>query len=199
MNALSSLATLTDVSPETATVLGRDGDALTLRRGGATLAARRALSCLVEPEPGDLVLLGGAAGAPYVLAVLERPGGQPIRLALGGKVEIVADGGRLSIGAETLALTARQGRATFRDIDVAGEKANLRVSTISVFAEAIESIATRLLTRAKRSFRFIEETEQLRARDVDLRAANHLHLRGETTFMQGGALVKMDAKQIHMG
>lgn len=77
--------------------------------------------------------------------------------------------------------------------------ADVRVGAVSLVAEAIESFVTRLLSRAKRSYRFVEETDQLRAGNIDQRATGHLNLRGETAVMHAGVLVKIDAAQIHMG
>ena len=44
---------------------------------GQDAACRCAISCLVAPEPGDLVLLAGNDAEAYILAVLERPGAAP--------------------------------------------------------------------------------------------------------------------------
>ncbi len=197
MNAISLMTT--DQGLGTAEVLARDEGALVISRDGQRIAARRALSCLVEPEPGDLVLLGGPASRPYVLAVLERAGAAPIRLTVEGNAELATLGGTLTLRAEALVMVADRGHVLVRELTVSGEKAEARFATLSLVAEAIESLATRLLTRAKRSFRFVEETEQLRAHDIDHRAAGHLNLRGQTAILQAGTLVKVDSKQIHMG
>jgi len=43
---------------------------------GEIYEARPAVSCLISPEKGDMVLLSfNAAGRCYILSVLERPGG----------------------------------------------------------------------------------------------------------------------------
>ncbi|HEY4253306.1 MAG TPA: DUF3540 domain-containing protein [Roseomonas sp.] len=198
MNALSP-ALMTPTMTTEAEVIRRDDAILTVLRDGMHIPARRALSCLVQPEPGDLVLLGGPATRPYVLAVLERPGTAPLRLAVGGDMEIAAEGGRLTLGAETLVMQAKVGQVAVQDLALSGQKASARFGRIALVAEAIESLATRLLTRARRSYRFIEETEQLRAQDIDHRASGHLHLRGESAALHAGVLVKVNASQIHMG
>ncbi|MEJ7729872.1 MAG: DUF3540 domain-containing protein [Polyangiaceae bacterium] len=52
--------------------------------GARRFVAQRAASCLVTPEPGDLVLCDTADGEPaYLLAVLER-GDSPTRLCVEG-------------------------------------------------------------------------------------------------------------------
>ena len=63
-------------------------------------------------------------------------------------------------------------------------------------SEAIETIAQRIVGRFRRSIRIVEESEQLRARDIEQRASGHMHLRGDAVTLQGGALVKLRADQI---
>ncbi|MES2712871.1 MAG: DUF3540 domain-containing protein [Pseudomonadota bacterium] len=196
MNAIAALSTATGTSM--AEVLARQGAEITLLRQGERVAARRAVSCLVAPEPGDLVLLGGPDTRPYVLAVLERAGAAPVCLAVEGDMRIAA-GGTLALNSAALKVTADTGVMTVGALAVAGGTASARFGAITLVADAIESLVTRLMTRAKRSYRFVEESEQLRAADIDYRADGHLHLRGETSTVQARVLVKMDANQIHMG
>ena len=57
----------------------------------------------------------------------------------------------------------------------------------------------RLLTWAKRSYRFIEEGDHTRSSEVDCRATGNLHLRGKNAFVTAAAVVKVDGVQIHLG
>lgn len=196
MNAIAAPPATTGTS--VAEVLVREDALITLSREGERVTARRAVSCLVEPEPGDLVLLGGAASRLYVLAVLERAGTAPVCLAVAGDMEIAA-GGRLGLRSDALDVAARTGTVTVGALSLAGGKVSARFGAMTLVADALESLVTRLMTRAKRSYRFVEESEQLRAADIDYRAEGHLHLRGETSTVQARVLVKMDANQIHMG
>src|SRR5690606_40234891 len=69
-------------------------------------AAQRALSCLIEPQAGDLVLLAlaPADGQAHILAILERPGSQDADLALPGGGVIRTRDGEVRIGARSLQL-----------------------------------------------------------------------------------------------
>ncbi|GGJ21640.1 DUF3540 domain-containing protein [Neoroseomonas lacus] len=199
MNAMTTVTMADGTMQVVAEVSARDGTALTLLAEGQRLAARRAFSCLVEPEPGDRVLVARSGGAAYVLAVLERPGAAPMRVALPDGCSIEAEGGRLDLAAGTLVLRARQGEVVVDALAVSGGTATLRVGTVTLIAEAIETLARRVIGRFGRSYRFVEESEQLRARDIDQRASGHLHLKGDTASIQAGAVVKVDANQIHLG
>jgi hypothetical protein len=199
MNAIAGLTGLTMAGTDAAEVLVRDGDGLTVLQDGQALAARRAFSCLVQPEPGDVVLLGGAGGARYVLAVLERAGPAPMRLALPDGVTVAAEGGRMNLAAGTLVMEADTTQVATGTLGISATRTQARLGTVSAIAEAIETIATRIIGRFRRSYRFVEEGEHLRARDLDLRASGHLHLRADTAMVQAGVLVKLQGSQIHLG
>lgn len=199
MNAITGLAGLTMAGGDAAEVLARDGEALTVMRDGQALPARRAFSCLVQPEPGDVVLLGAAGGLRYVLAVLERAGPAPMRLALPDGATIAADGGRLGLAARTLVTEAETTQVATQALGVSAARTDARLGAVSAIAEAIETIATRIIGRFRRSYRFVEEGEHLRARDLDHRASGHLHLRADTAMVQAGVLVKLQGSQIHLG
>jgi hypothetical protein len=200
MNAMTGFTPLTGTPAEPAEVTAREGERLTILRHGAQEAAQRAFSCLVEPEPGDLVLVGRAEAETYILAVLARRGAAPMRVAMPDGASIAAEpGARLRIAAGTLQMEAEATQIATQGLDVTAGRADVRLGRVGILAEAIETIAQRVVARLRRSYRFIEETEQVRARDIDQRASGHMHIRGDATTVQGTALVKLQADQIHLG
>lgn len=199
MNAITGITMAIGQACVTGEVTARDDARLTLLVEGQEIAAQRAFSCLVEPEPGDRVLVARDDAAAFVLAVLERRGEAPLRIALPGGSSLSAGEGRLDLAAGTLVVQARQGDVVVDDLALRAGKATLRVGAATVIAEAIETLAQRVIGRFRRSYRFVEESEQLRARDIDQRAAGHLHLKGDTATIQAGAVVKVDGNQIHLG
>ena len=188
---------------------------LIVEAGAARLTARRALSCLVEPEPGDIVLLGGEAERAYILSVLERHGTAPLRLVAHGDVELVAHGGRLALIGETavevvsparvgvtapeVSVTGRLGRMMLDKVVHVGNALTSHVQRLKVVGDAIETIMGRIMTRAMRSYRIVEEDDHLRAGGIHHRAEGTLHLRGKNAIVTGSTLAKVDAGQIHIG
>lgn len=199
-----------------AEVLHGAGDGLLVVEAGAMrLQARRAVSCLVEPEPGDLVLLGGDAARPFVLAVLERPGDAPVRIALRGDAEIVARGGHLRLigeagveaaspgvvalsGAE-VRVTARSARVLVDHLVHVGTSVSAHVGQLKVVGDALETIFRRVMSRMTRSFRIVEETDQLRSGSIDHRAEELLRLHARNTVVTASNLAKVDGAQIYLG
>jgi hypothetical protein len=199
MNAMTGFTPLTATPAERAEVVARDGERLTILRHGAPEVAQRAFSCLVEPEPGDLVLVDRSEAETYILAVLARRGAAPMRVAMPDGASIAAEGGKLRIAAGTLQMEAEATQLATQGLDVTAGRTDVRVGRVGILAEAIETIAQRVVARLRRSYRFVEETEQVRARDIDQRASGHMHIRGDATTVQGTALVKLQADQIHLG
>jgi hypothetical protein len=195
MNAMTGFAQRTD----SARVVAKVGDHFTILRHGQDEAALRAFSCLVEPSPGDLVLVGHAEGETFILAVLARRGDAPMRVALPGGATIAAPDGRLSLDAGTLALRADATDITTGSLDVTAARTDASLGRIALLAQTIDTLAQRIVGRFRRSIRIVEESETLRARDIEQRASNHMHLRGDAVTMQGSALVKLRGDQIHLG
>lgn len=198
-----------------AEVTGGTADRPEVAFGDTRQPARTALSCLLCPEIGDRVLVARAGAALWVLAVLERSGEGKLRVAVQGDLEVASVHGRLSLSggqrldlatpgpatlrAGELTLRARVARALIDDLHHAGERLVAHVGRIKLAGVALETVIERVMTRAKRSYRFVEETDQLRSADIDHRAADTLRLSGGNAFVLADEVVKMDGTQIHMG
>jgi hypothetical protein len=199
MNAITGLAALAGTAGSPGEVLGPEGEGFAMLLGGQRAVARRAFSCLVEPAAGDLVLVAVAGGERYILAVLERRGDEALRLTLAEGASITAAAGRIDIAAGTVAIEADAAQVAATTLGVSAGRTDVRLGPVRLIAEAIETMAERIIGRFRRSYRFVEEGEHLRARDIDHRASGHLHLRGDTTAVQAKALVKVQSGQIHLG
>jgi len=188
---------------------------LLVEAGAARLQARRAVSCLVEPQPGDVVLLGGDATRPFVIAVLERSGETPLRMPIRGDAEIVVQGGRLRLVGETgvdlvsaqavalsgaeVSATARRGRFLIDQVVHVGSSLSAHVEKLKVVGDALEMIMRRVMSRMTRSYRIVEETDHLRSGAIDHRADETLHLHARNTVITASTLAKVDGGQIHLG
>lgn len=192
------------------------GDALEIASADGTYAAKRAASCLLAPEVGDQVLVAFIPGRPcYVLAVLERDPGAPARLNVDGDLAIQAAGGRVSIAsAEGLDLVtegdatvvaggfnvrAARGNVVLDQLALLGSAVVAELGKAKLVTSTLETIADRVVQRAKRAYRFVEELDHMRAERLDVVANGTLSLRGENTVITAEELVKLDGEQIHVG
>jgi len=114
-------------------------------------AARRALSCLIEPQAGDLVLLAldPAHVHGHVLAVLERPGPQDADLALPGGGVILARDGEVALRAPSLRLEGRERIALDTGaLEVAAVSASTTVKHWQGWFDTLEAYAVSTLVNS---------------------------------------------------
>jgi hypothetical protein len=194
----------------------RIGEMIEVSLGTGTCEARRAKSCLVAPEVGDSVLCAlEPDGEAFVVAVLAGREGAPTKLAVDGDLALLALGGRVSLcspagvdivsgGAVSMTsaelhVRAKKGTMAIEELGFFGRLVQAEVAKVSLVAQEVDSVLTRLTQRAKRVFRFVEEIDQTRAGTVDMRAQNLIAIRGENAVISARVLAKVDGEQIHLG
>jgi len=207
---------LTDLFHAVGDVVSSDEGTFVIDTGDGRVDARRALSCLVEVEIGDRVLVAGPEdGALHVLAILERSGKQPIHMKLTGDVAIGVSKGQLTLAADDglhlvsgkdLSLTspelrvrAEQSHLMLDRVIYIGSRLLSYAKRVKLVSDVIDTFAERLSQRVKRSYRFIDEMDYVRAKEIDQASEGNISLRGENTLMTARRLVKIDGEQIHMG
>lgn len=187
--------------------------------GSAEYQARRATSCLLEPQEGDVVLLSIVPGrATYVVAVLEREEGEragAARVVLDGDLELQVPNGRVVIAAkdgielvstrgvgitsEELKVTTRAAEVVIEHLGVVGGTVQAQLRKVKVVAETIDHAADRVVQRFKRAYRFVAEMDQTRAQRIDIAAEKTMSLHAGDAVVTARELVKVDGSQIHMG
>ncbi|MCA9621990.1 MAG: DUF3540 domain-containing protein [Myxococcales bacterium] len=190
--------------------------ALRVRTESGSYAARRAVSCLVAPLPGDLVLVARPeAEHCYILAVLERPEeGAAVVLESDGDLTIrprgrmavaaqegvtIASGKDLSVASASVDVKTVDASVSAQRLGVVGRFLHSEIDRVKTVAGVIDEVAERISQRVKRLYRHVEDFEQLRADKVDYVANKTMSLRGQNTLMTAEELVKVDGEQIHLG
>lgn len=201
---------------QTTGVLERqEGPVLLVRTERGLLRARRAVSCLVEAEANDLVLVASdEAGRAWVLAVLEREG-TTTSLAVEGDLNVrashgavrllardaidVVSGKRLGLSAPESSWSTGALGVMADTVSLVGDALSARFSKARVESTVLESIAERVFQKAQRVFRTVEELDQVRAKRVDYKAEQLLAMHGGSTVVTANELVKVDGEQVHVG
>lgn len=200
-----------------ATVVAADASRFVLDVSGVRATARRALSCLVEPAPGDVVLaaLPGADIEGWILAVLDRPQPARVDLVVDGDASLRARGGRLTLAAPTAidlvtggAITAagRSMDLTARDATLTAERAavvagalNASVDALSLEGDTATARVGRAALHAESATRTVTGMDTVRAGESDQRTEGMLRVHAGHAVVSADALVKMDADQVHIG
>jgi hypothetical protein len=204
------------VSEETGLVVRLEEGAFVVRGPSGVLRAKRAASCLLAPAEGDLALVAVLpSGSAYVLAVLERGSDEPAKLTVEGDLTVAASGGRLTLAADEGVALASSGDVTIASgrVRVHAEEASLVARTVSVvggllrgelekvklLAGSLDAVLDRWSQRVKRSYRTVEETDQVRAAAIDYVAEDTMSFHGKNAVVTAEQLVKVDGSQIHLG
>ena len=181
---------------------------------GEDLEARRAVSCLVAPEAGDVVLLVLSPRGAHVLAVLERSSSGPVRVDAPGDLELHARGAlRLRargpvavVSAESMEFTAPaaalrtvEGAVNAERVVLSGAVLHACFARVRATLDDLDLRSLRVSTQTRWSMRRVEETDHVRAGRIDYGAETVLRLRADNAVVHARSLVKVDGDQIHLG
>lgn len=183
------------------------------REHGRQYRVKRAASCLLMPEPGDKVLVSGdAAGGLYIIAVLEQGASGRTHLRVDGELAVSADRlsltahNRLAMAADAFSLKAGSGAVDAADWTIKSHRYTLTSVELDVAAmtarytgDQRESYYGSVTETTGRSARYVTGTDTVKAINLDYAADFIARLSGNTTFINGEALVKADGKQILVG
>lgn len=214
--------------PFVATVVTALGDECTVRSGTRMSGARRAMGCLVLPEPGDEVACWrvarqGGDDAVYILGVLARPtpagdtaaaGASSVRLQLGPDATLGVRDGRLAIEAtlgvhinatqctldcERLEVRAGQVSFVYRALQSVGELCQATLGQLRLVGQVLTTVFDHQTHHAQQYRRSVEGVDALDAEVVDHRARELMRLQGRNLLSEGDRLVKVRGTQIHLG
>lgn len=189
---------------------------LTVRTRSGIWRARRASSCLLEPMPGDRVLVAHDDGdVVYVLAILSRDGAAAHTVVFPGDAQIIAPLGRIGVSARdgvelaspqsvsvvsaTLAVQATEASVTIERAEYTGSWLNTCVRRIKLVATSLDAVMDRWTQQVRQSLRRVDELEQVKAGQIDYAARDTFALHGSNALVTAKKLVKVDSEQIHIG
>ena len=96
-------------------------------------------------------------------------------------------------------LKADKAECDVSDLRYTGESVDGTVGRLRLVGKLFETVAERVVQMARSALRLVDETDQVRAGHLDLRAQESLTIHGKHVVMTGKELMKVDASQIHMG
>jgi Protein of unknown function (DUF3540) len=204
------------VSEDVGTVARIDGADFVIETDAGELRARRATSCLLEPAPGDLVLVALVSrGSSYVLAVLEREAGAPGHIVADGDLNITLGRGSLGVAAQGdvrlvsgrevsvvsggLRVNAVDGSVVLERLSFLGTFFQAEIERAKLLGKSLDTLLERVSQRVKRSYRVVEESDHVRAESIDYAAKTSMSLHAQNTLLTAEELVKLEGEQIHLG
>jgi hypothetical protein len=165
-------------------------DGLVVDVGGARLQATQAVSCLVDAQVGDLVLVATGREGSWVLAILEREDAA-VSLTVAGA---------LTVSADSVALQARERlQATAPEIEATAVRTRVLVQAAELVAGTLDTVAEVLTSSVGRALRRVRGVDRLDAAQIERRADGLHRVHAGHTITTATELAKTDAPQIHVG
>lgn len=161
---------------------------------GTGIAARKAVSCLIAPQPGDKVLISTVENTTYILTVLERPdcadGEQQLRLETPGHLHIAAE--HITLHAKAVSFVA--GTLTmvgglFNSLFKVSRRISGRDSQVAKVA------TTRAVDRVSVTDNADIQSAGLISQDVDGPVA----VRGDVALLRARGDIRFDGERINVG
>lgn len=224
MNNLAHELDEAEIFQAMGTLVRIEGKVYVVRTSHGEVRAHRAVSCLVEPELHDFVLVALAPDsmrtgptrqlAGYILAVLERESPNA-SLACDGNLEVKVREGRFRVAsrdgidlvspkevqlvAAQVGIHASSAKLVAKEIVAIGTSVVAELVNVKLKGTFFDKVFERVSERVQRSFRRVEEIDQLKAKQIDHLAEDTLSLRSANTVVTATDLVKVDGEQIHFG
>jgi hypothetical protein len=144
---------------------------------GREQTSRCATSCLVVPEPGDLVLLAAHPAEVFILAVLHRPGAAPAVLVA------TTPSDQLVLSASKLTLKAKD------DIEITAPEATIRSGRLTFAADSM-AFVSKLLTQMLGRWQSSAQNMDMVATDLATKAVRRVTLVDEADVLQAGSVLQ---------
>lgn len=190
-------------------------DLFTVHCDGADWVCPQALSCLVEPQAGDQVIICGPdRNRVYLIAVISRNSDAPVSLKTKGDLAISSATGSVSvhsaagtrIGSDaTLQVCSNHyeqkndtARITIGAMTYAGSTLDATVGRTTFFSSVIGLMADRINSVARLCFRHVREVDHVRAQTIDYEAEKLTRVHGGYTTLTAQDVMKINGDQIHM-
>ncbi len=203
------------VSLRTATISGH-ADRWFFVHEAAAPRLKRATSCLVEPQLGDVVLICdcGENEVGYITAVLQSAKEDQGAVLLPGGVALNSSPNGLDIEARQIALKGEQSISLVAPhLEINAAAATVRVSHWKSWSETIEShvvraslMATSLtshigtaISRIKSSWRKVDGLDEVQAGRTRLLVDGHHNVQAEHVTVNAQGYVRIDGKKIDLG
>lgn len=205
----------TEPSIKNARVISVSEKGIAVSISGNTQIARVAFSCLIRPVPGDLVLCAkNETGLYYILGIIERPENRDTAISFPDNVTLEARGAFTVLSKENITLAAEDRlnclsreaihKSRNMTIDADNVTANgtdfvSNFKTMSVIGHTMNTLARRVIQKAKSYIRHTEDYDQVNAGQMTRDVRGLFSMGTRHTVMVSKKDTKIDGERIHMG
>ena len=196
-------------------VLSVSSDEIIVNISEEKVKAKKAFSCVVAPEPHDIVLCSrNEIGMFYILGIIERKNTQDTTISFPGNARIKTEKGDLDIfsknsvtmAAENLNFfsnktiyKSKEATVSFDEITATGTQLQASFKTVRFISNLINTMAKQVIDRFKGYVRNTEDNDQVKAGQLTRHAEGLLSMDSKHTIMVSKKSTKIDGDKILMG
>lgn len=175
-----------------------------LKQNDFVFRAKKAFSCLVEPELNDLVLVSGYISGIYILSILDRQA-QDLKIEVTGKLQIISQtaeitaSSSIALNATSAHIKTNQWKQSAYQYEISSYESKHSSSTFKYVGQTAETQLQNYYLLAADSQRHVTGTDRVNALTIDYSADFISKLSAQTTLINGTEILKTDAKKILMG
>jgi hypothetical protein len=162
-----------------------------------------------------VLISGPDSSRVYLIAVITQADPAAARIELSGDVVIaslegdltlqshgrtqLSGGTHVQVQAAAFGLQAEDADCRVNRLRYTGAEVKGSIGILRLVGKLYETAVDRLVQLSRNAVRITEESEHVRARVLDSQASQSARLHSPYTVVTGEELVKVDAKQIHVG
>ena len=197
----------TQCQMEEVRVQGVEGNRILLQTPMGVEMGQRAVSCLVNPESGDLVLVSRSYREIYVLSVLEREGSEQSEITLGfnGPLKVsspeqitIRSHSAHWVNCVTSVSTGKLSVAA-TSMDALSEEVTLHSSAIKMISRSLDVISDRISRNARTLISMVRGNEVRQSNQLTEQVINTHMQQSKQTVVDARKDLRMNAERIHMG
>ena len=174
-----------------------EGDCFRLASDAGETVAKRAFSCLIRPEAGDLVLVAGTGSDCHLLAVLDRPTSAPAVITL--PAEAIVSGRKTELKSEILKIQSSDTEVKSGRLKMGGGLLGLDFAILSVSAKQMIVVVRNLVQRCRRLRLEAGQNASIAAGRLRISGKDGVVVGGREVDLKAEGAVKVDGRKIMLG
>jgi len=186
-------------------VEGQENEHFLVNASGGLVRALRAVSCLLDPQAKDTVLLAKGADVSWILAVLKRPDDKDATLSFEGAVRMrIPEGGihisasdAINMSSKTMALSAENASAVFGSVNLVTRVYKSCIDNAVSVVERLHLFCGHMRQHLVRSYKRVDGQEVEHAAKRLMRAES-MAIVANKTEIKSGDRVSVNANRFHV-
>lgn len=181
-----------------------EGDYILKYENETMFAAKRAPSCLVDPQVGDTVGLFFTKSDVYIVYVLERDEKRTMSISSESEIELTSrkklslSSPAMAVESCSVAIDVEKANTRFKEASITGMVFEGSFNIIKSFANSVEHMVTEMIERYDRSYTYVNEHEEVQTHSSRHISEENRVVQCKNYVVTAEDQMKLDAENIHL-